>query len=112
MQFITAGHFLAVGLGAAVGAWLRWMLAIWLNQPGSAMPWGTVVANLVGGYLIGLAFGFFSTLLFMEKETPYTRDELLEWPVGKFQYNLCYIAWKNYIDKKYGDIIKKKGEKK
>lgn len=57
-------------------------------------------------------FGFFSTLLFMEKETPYTRDELLEWPVGKFQYNLCYIAWKNYIDKKYGDIIKKKGEKK
>jgi hypothetical protein len=62
MQFLTAGHFLAVGLGAAVGAWLRWMLAIWLNQPGSAMPWGTVVANLVGGYLIGLAFGFFSTL--------------------------------------------------
>jgi CrcB protein len=62
MQCLTAGHFLAVGLGAAVGAWLRWMLAIWLNQPGSAMPWGTVVANLVGGYLIGLAFGFFSTL--------------------------------------------------
>ena len=62
MQFLTAGHFLAVGLGAAVGAWLRWGLAIWLNQPHSVMPWGTVVANLVGGYLIGLAFGFFSTL--------------------------------------------------
>lgn len=62
MQFFTPLHFLAVGLGAAVGAWLRWMLAVWLNQPGNAMPWGTLAANLVGGYLVGLAFGFFSTL--------------------------------------------------
>ena len=62
MQYLTLGHFFAVGLGAALGAWLRWILAIWLNQPSSLMPWGTVVANLVGGYLIGLSFGFFSTL--------------------------------------------------
>ena len=62
MQYLTLGHFFAVGLGAALGAWLRWILAIWLNQPSSLMPWCTVVANLVGGYLIGLSFGFFSTL--------------------------------------------------
>jgi CrcB protein len=37
-------------------------LAVWLNQPNGLMPWGTLVANLVGAYLVGLAFGFFATL--------------------------------------------------
>jgi len=49
-------HFLAVGLGAAAGAWLRWLLALWLNGP-TTWPWGTFAANLVGGYLIGLLLG-------------------------------------------------------
>lgn len=62
MQYLTPGHFFAVGAGAAVGAWLRWVLAVWLNQPNGVMPWGTLVANLVGAYLVGLAFGFFATL--------------------------------------------------
>lgn len=47
--------FIAVGVGAAVGAWLRWGLAMWLNTPRGPVAWGTLLANLAGGYLIGLA---------------------------------------------------------
>ncbi|WP_151638354.1 fluoride efflux transporter CrcB [Noviherbaspirillum aerium] len=52
--------WLAVGLGAAIGAWLRWGLALRLNGAVAALPLGTLVANLGGGYLIGLAVGFFA----------------------------------------------------
>ena len=51
----------AVGAGAAIGAWLRWALAVWLTPAHDKVQAGTLVANLVGGYLIGLALGFFST---------------------------------------------------
>ncbi|MDD2721513.1 MAG: fluoride efflux transporter CrcB [Gallionella sp.] len=51
--------FLAIGLGAACGAWLRWGLGLWLNPVLPELPPGTLVANLVGGYLIGLAVAFF-----------------------------------------------------
>lgn len=44
---------IAVGVGAALGAWLRWGLAVLLNA--SIVPMGTLVANLLGGYLMGLA---------------------------------------------------------
>lgn len=57
---MNAGGFLAVGIGAAIGAWLRWGLGIALNPAFSALPLGTLAANLTGGYLIGLATGFFS----------------------------------------------------
>lgn len=52
--------FLAVGVGAALGAWLRWGLGLWLNPIFSAIPLGTLTANLVGGYLIGIATGVFA----------------------------------------------------
>jgi CrcB protein len=52
--------FLAVGIGAAMGAWLRWGLGIWLNELHPAIPMGTLSANLLGGYLIGLAIAFFA----------------------------------------------------
>jgi CrcB protein len=52
--------FLAIGLGAAIGAWLRWGLGLWLNPVLPAMPLGTLAANLVGGYVIGLAIAWFS----------------------------------------------------
>lgn len=52
--------WLAVGLGAALGAWLRWGLGLWLNTPHNYLPLGTLAANLVGGYLIGIAVGFFA----------------------------------------------------
>ncbi|WP_035384616.1 fluoride efflux transporter CrcB [Ferriphaselus sp. R-1] len=51
--------FLAIGLGAALGAWLRWGLGLWLNPALPELPLGTLAANLVGGYLIGLAIAFF-----------------------------------------------------
>jgi CrcB protein len=51
--------WLAVGSGAAIGAWLRWGLGLWLNPVHSQLPLGTLAANLGGGYLIGLAVGFF-----------------------------------------------------
>lgn len=48
---------LAVAAGAVLGAWLRWGLAVWLNGTFTSLPPGTLVANLVGGYLIGLVIG-------------------------------------------------------
>jgi CrcB protein len=53
------GQFAAVGLGAAVGAWLRWGLSMWLNPRAPSFPLGTLAANLAGGYLVGLAVAFF-----------------------------------------------------
>ncbi|MDD5181443.1 MAG: fluoride efflux transporter CrcB [Gallionellaceae bacterium] len=56
---MTHHAFIAVGLGAATGAWLRWGLGLWLNPALPELPLGTLSANLVGGYLIGLAVAFF-----------------------------------------------------
>ncbi len=51
---------IAVGLGAALGAWLRWGLGAGLNHLLPALPPGTLAANLLGGYLIGLAMAVFA----------------------------------------------------
>ncbi len=51
--------WLAVGVGAAIGAWLRWCLGMWLNTVHQHIPLGTLVANLVGGFIIGMATSFF-----------------------------------------------------
>lgn len=48
----------AVSGGAAVGALLRWALSVRLNPLLPAVPLGTLTANLVGGYLIGLVLGW------------------------------------------------------
>ena len=48
-------QFAAVGIGAALGAWLRWGLSTWLNPRLPQFPLGTLAANLVGGYLVGIA---------------------------------------------------------
>lgn len=53
--------WLAVGAGAALGAWLRWWLGLWFNLVNPQIPLGTVFANLAGGYLVGLAVAFFSS---------------------------------------------------
>ena len=50
----------AISLGAALGALLRWGLSVGLNHLASAIPPGTLIANLVGGYLIGLAMALFA----------------------------------------------------
>ena len=49
------GSLLAVGLGAALGAWIRWGLGIVLNPLFPTLPLGTLTANLVGGLLMGFA---------------------------------------------------------
>ena len=51
---------LAIMLGAGVGAVLRWALGLGLNAWFPAIPPGTLAANLIGGYLIGIAVSFFS----------------------------------------------------
>jgi CrcB protein len=54
------GSIAAIGVGAALGALLRWMLGIKLNQLFPALPPGTLAANLIGGYLVGVAVAFFA----------------------------------------------------
>lgn len=49
---------LAIGVGATLGAWLRWWLGLRLNHLVAAMPMGTLAANLLGGYLVGVAVAF------------------------------------------------------
>ena len=56
---LSALNFLAVGLGAALGAWVRWLLGLALNPLLIALPLGTLAANLIGGYLVGVAVGIF-----------------------------------------------------
>lgn len=51
--------FAAVGIGAALGAWLRWGLGLALNALYPSIPMGTLAANLLGGYLVGLALAWF-----------------------------------------------------
>lgn len=49
------GSVMAVGVGAAVGAWLRWALGAALNPLFPTLPLGTLAANLIGGLLMGFA---------------------------------------------------------
>ena len=55
------GAVLAISVGASIGALARWGLGLWLT-PGGVMPWGTLAANLVGGYLIGVCLAVFQAL--------------------------------------------------
>ncbi len=52
---------LAICVGASAGAVARWSLGLWLT-PGGIIPWGTLAANLVGGYLVGVCIAVFQTL--------------------------------------------------
>ena len=49
----------SICVGASAGALLRWLLGTWLNHLWPSVPLGTLAANVVGGYLIGLAFAYF-----------------------------------------------------
>lgn len=52
---MNAISFAAVGVGAALGAWIRWGLGMLLNPIFPSLPLGTLAANLGGGYLVGFA---------------------------------------------------------
>jgi len=54
------GGLVAVGAGAALGAWMRWGLSAWLNPRLPHFPLGTLAANLLGGYLVGFAVAYFA----------------------------------------------------
>lgn len=49
-----------MGVGAALGALLRWQLSAWLNPMSDSVPAGTLAANLIGGYLVGIAVAWFA----------------------------------------------------
>lgn len=51
----------AICLGACLGALARWGLGLWLN-PGALVPLGTLIANLIGGYLVGIAVAVFQSM--------------------------------------------------
>ncbi len=56
---MTAWGAVAVGVGAALGAWLRWLLGVAFNAVLPSLPLGTLASNLSGGLLIGVAVEFF-----------------------------------------------------
>jgi fluoride exporter len=50
----------AVSVGGIVGCLLRWLLGLWFNSQPSVVPLGTLAANLIGGYIVGVAVAFFA----------------------------------------------------
>ena len=54
-------NIFAICVGASVGALSRWGLGLWLNT-GGLLPWGTLMANLIGGYLIGVCVAVFQSM--------------------------------------------------
>jgi fluoride exporter len=50
----------AISVGASAGAILRWLLGGWFNGYYLLIPLGTLAANLLGGYLIGVALAIFA----------------------------------------------------
>ena len=57
---MSLGSFLAVGGGAALGAWTRWGLGVALNPLFPTIPLGTLASNLIGGLLVGVCVAYFS----------------------------------------------------
>jgi len=53
---------LAVGLGGALGSLLRWALGMRLNGLFPNLPLGTLAANALAGYIIGVAIAFFARM--------------------------------------------------
>jgi CrcB protein len=51
----------AISMGSIVGALARWRLSLWLNHGTALLPWGTLAANWIGAYLVGVAVVFFQS---------------------------------------------------
>ena len=56
----TLGAALAISAGASLGALLRWRLGLWLQGVHPWVPAGTLAANVLGGYLVGVAVAVFA----------------------------------------------------
>jgi CrcB protein len=50
----------AICVGGSLGCLLRWCLGLWFNTQPSVVPLGTLAANLIGGYIVGVAVAFFA----------------------------------------------------
>lgn len=50
---------IAICMGASLGALARWQLALWLTPSHAWLPWGTLAANWVGAWCIGVAVVYF-----------------------------------------------------
>jgi fluoride exporter len=62
------GSVLAIGIGAALGALLRWWLAVGFNGLFPSLPPGTLMANVIGGYGIGVAMALFAHQVWLPPE--------------------------------------------
>ncbi len=51
---------LSIALGSVLGAWLRWGVSLKFNNVFENVPFGTVIVNLVGAFIIGIAVSFFA----------------------------------------------------
>lgn len=54
--------FLAVMTGGAAGCVLRWWMGLRFNGVMVAMPMGTLLVNLIGGFVIGVALATFARM--------------------------------------------------
>lgn len=66
--------FLVIGIGGALGCWLRWILGVLLNPLFPTLPLGTLAANLLGGLLMGVVLGVF------DRTDPCLRNCGCSWP--------------------------------
>ena len=72
-------------------------------------PGGYTAEQIEAGYeALAKKFGFYHTLLYLEKTTGHKRAELLEWSVAEFKHNLRYLSWQAYTNEKYDEIMRKK----
>ena len=67
---VSIASAVSVCAGASLGALLRWLLAGRFNHVFPALPLGTLAANLIGGYLVGIAVAVF---IHMPEISPQTR---------------------------------------
>jgi fluoride exporter len=74
-------HILSVALGGAMGALARYWLSGWLNSAEARIPWGTLCANLLGSFFMGVLF-----VLILEKAKlpPEMRPLLMTGFLGAF----------------------------
>lgn len=57
----TLPSIIAICVGASAGALMRWRLGLWLNHGNALLPWGTLAANWIGAYLVGVAVVVFQS---------------------------------------------------
>jgi CrcB protein len=60
----TLSNFILVGIGAAIGAWLRWLITYFFTIADPTLPHGTLAVNLIGGLIIGMSFAAIQSTVF------------------------------------------------